>query len=151
MRKPIVLVLLSAHLASACTGQPPAHLQAAGRRGLAPCPDTPNCVASHAEDPEHAIEPIRYEGGAEAAWTAVRRAVESLPRTTIVREEDGYLHAECRSMILRFVDDLELQLQPDAGIIAVRSASRLGRSDFGVNRKRVERLRAAMAAAKDAS
>jgi uncharacterized protein (DUF1499 family) len=67
-----------------------------------------------------------------------------MPRTAIVTETGDYLHAECRSAMLGFVDDLELHLRPGAGIIAVRSASRTGRSDFGVNRSRVEDLRAAL-------
>ena len=66
----------------------------------------------------------------------------NLPRTRIVTETDDYLHAECRSAFFGFVDDLELHLRPTQGIIAVRSAARLGHSDFGVNRKRVENLRA---------
>jgi uncharacterized protein (DUF1499 family) len=64
-----------------------------------------------------------------------------LPRTRIVKETEDYLHAECRSALFRFVDDLELQLRPSESIIAVRSASRLGYSDLGVNRRRVEGLR----------
>ncbi len=65
----------------------------------------------------------------------------NLPRTRIVTETDDYLHAECRSAFFGFVDDLELHLRPTQGIIALRSAARLGHSDFGVNRKRVENLR----------
>jgi uncharacterized protein (DUF1499 family) len=82
----------------------------------------------------------------ERAWEAARSAVLSLPRTQIVSESKGYLHAECRSGVFGFVDDLELHLRPQSDSIAVRSASRLGYSDFGVNRKRVESLRAALAA-----
>ncbi len=67
-----------------------------------------------------------------------------MPRTRIVTESPEYLHAECRSSVFGFVDDLELQLRPSDGIIAVRSASRLGHSDFGVNRKRIETLRNAL-------
>jgi uncharacterized protein (DUF1499 family) len=81
----------------------------------------------------------------EQAWQAARSAVLSLPRTEIVSESDDYLHAECRSAMFGFVDDLELHLRPQSGSIAVRSASRLGYRDFGVNRKRVESLRAALA------
>jgi len=82
----------------------------------------------------------------DRAWEAARSAVLSLPRTQIVSESDGYLHAECRSAVFGFVDDLELHLRPQSDSIAVRSASRLGYRDFGVNRKRVENLRAAIAA-----
>jgi len=64
-----------------------------------------------------------------------------MSRTKIVTSDDAYLHAECTSRIFRFVDDLELHLRPDDGIIAVRSASRVGKGDMGVNHKRVESLR----------
>jgi uncharacterized protein (DUF1499 family) len=74
----------------------------------------------------------------------VREVVNDIPRTTITEVSDNYLHAECRSAVFRFVDDLELELRPAEGIIAVRSASRIGYSDFGVNRSRVERLRSAL-------
>lgn len=67
--------------------------------------------------------------------------VAGLPRTAIVMQTDDYLHAECSSALFGFVDDLELHLRPEQNLIAVRSAARLGRSDFGVNRKRVENLR----------
>ena len=65
-----------------------------------------------------------------------------MPRTRVVERLDDHLHAECRSRLLGFVDDLELELRPEEGLIAVRSASRLGYSDLGVNRRRVETLRA---------
>jgi uncharacterized protein (DUF1499 family) len=70
--------------------------------------------------------------------------VSSLPRTIIVAQTENYIHAECQSALLGFVDDLELHFRPDQGEIGVRSASRLGRSDLGVNRKRVETLRSAL-------
>lgn len=110
------------------------------------CPPSPNCVCSDHHDSEHHVPPFALLAPAEQAWEAVRQAVMQLPRTRIVAEGRGYLHAECRSAVFRFVDDLQLQLREQEGIIAVRSASRLGHSDFGVNRKRVETLRAALAA-----
>ena len=103
---------------------------------LAPPRRTPNCVSSQADpaDPEHYIAPIRGE------LAAARRAIESLPRTRIIRAEGNYLYAEFRSKLLGYVDDVELYF--DGSVLQVRSASRLGRKDFGVNRQRVERLRA---------
>jgi uncharacterized protein (DUF1499 family) len=102
---------------------------------LAPCRRTPNCVSSQADpaDAEHYIAPLagRIED--------VRRAVESMPRTTIISATADYLYAEFRSKLLGFVDDVEFFY--DGAVIQVRSASRLGRRDFHVNRKRVERLR----------
>ena len=103
---------------------------------FAPCRRTPNCVCSQADpaDAEHYIAPLR------GSMEDVRKAVESLPRTTIISSTANYLYAEFRSRLLGFVDDVEFFF--DGNAIQVRSASRLGRRDFAVNRKRVERLRA---------
>lgn len=126
-----------------CAGAKPNDLGVKDAR-LAPCPESPNCVSSDAEDSSHFIPAFQFAASASApeAWRAARSVVAKLPRTTIVTETDDYLHAECRSAFFGFVDDLELHLRPEQNIIAVRSAARLGRSDFGVNRKRVETVRA---------
>ncbi len=125
-----------------CSGTRPVDLGVVDR-SLPACPETPNCVSSD-EDPldaQHYIPAISASGDSAAVWDAVRAAVEDLPRTTIISETGDYLHAESVSRIFRFVDDLEVHWRPSEGVVAVRSASRVGRSDFGVNRKRVERLR----------
>jgi uncharacterized protein (DUF1499 family) len=103
---------------------------------LAPCKRSPNCVSSQAQpsDLEHYIAPIR------GSMAAARDAVRAMPRTTIVEERANYLYAEFRTRLLRYVDDVELFF--DGRMLQVRSCSRLGRRDFGVNRKRVEALRA---------
>lgn len=103
---------------------------------LAPCKRSPNCVSSQADpsDLEHYIAPIR------GRIAAARSVIESLPRTQIVRAEKNYLYAEFRTRFLRYVDDVELYF--DGKVLQVRSCSRLGRRDFGVNRERVEQLRA---------
>ena len=105
---------------------------------LAPCRRTPNCVSSQADpaDREHYVDAIPFRGD---AMTAVRKAVEALPRTTIISSTSNYLYAEFRSKLLGYVDDVEFFF--DGNMIQVRSASRLGRRDFGVNRSRVEQLR----------
>ena len=113
---------------------------------LRPCPASPNCVCSEGVDAGHAVEPLRFSGSPVEAWSAAVAAVGALPRTRIVSSGDGRLHAEARSRIFRFVDDLELRLAPEEGCIHVRSASRLGYSDLGVNRRRVEELRGALQA-----
>ena len=74
-------------------------------------------------------------------WPEIRGAVLTLPRTRVIVDEENYLHAECRSAVLGFADDLEIQFRPKEGLIAVRSASRKGYYDFGVNRRRAETLR----------
>lgn len=112
---------------------------------LTPCPSSPNCVSSDAGDTAHYVDPLRLVVPEERAWPAVRTAVLALRGVHIVSETAVYLHAECRSALFGFIDDLELLLRPGDGVIAVRSASRLGYSDLGVNRRRVEYLRAALA------
>ena len=134
----LMLVLPHAMLVFAAQGIEPMP----GR--LASCPDSPNCVSSDAAEPSHHVLPFAIILPAKEAWLQVREAVNDIPRTTITEVTDSYLHAECRSMVFRFVDDLEIELRPGEGIIAVRSASRTGYSDFGVNRSRVERLRSVL-------
>jgi uncharacterized protein (DUF1499 family) len=106
------------------------------KRGLlAPCRRTPNCVSSQADpsDREHYVAPLR------ASMDEVRKAVESLPRTRIVLAHSNYLYVEFRSKLLGYVDDVEFFF--DGAVMHVRSASRLGRRDFGVNRGRIEEIR----------
>lgn len=114
----------------------------AGR--LAPPKTTPNCVSSQADpaDAEHYIAPIAFKGSAAEAMAAARKAVEGMEGATIIRQETNYLYAEFRTRLMRFVDDVEFAFDEKGGLMHVRSASRLGRRDFGVNRARVEALRA---------
>jgi uncharacterized protein (DUF1499 family) len=126
-----------------CAGTRPAHLGVHGS-ALSPCPSSPNCVSSDAGDPSHRVPPFELAAPAPEAWRAARLAVAALPRTLVVAETPDYLHAECASAIFGFVDDLELHLRAAEGLIAVRSASRLGHGDMGVNRRRVEGLRSSL-------
>jgi uncharacterized protein (DUF1499 family) len=109
-----------------------------GVRGgqLAPCKRSPNCVSSQASpsDLEHYIAPLH--GGMQA----LRRALKAMPRVSVISETENYLYAEFRTALMRYVDDVEFYF--DGSVIHVRSCSRLGRRDFGTNRRRVERLRA---------
>ncbi len=112
---------------------------------LAPCPTSPNCVISQGnEDAEHAIAPLAYSGEPAQAIAKLTAIVNAMPRTTIVESTDSYLYAEFASKLLGFVDDVEFYLDPAGSVIQVRSASRLGQSDLGVNRQRVEDIRAAL-------
>ena len=139
---------LALHLATAqgdtmFAGKRPTYLGV--KDGRLPRPrSTPNCVSSQADpaDQVHHIEPIRFKGSAAEAVAAARRAVETMPRATIIRHEGNYLYAEFRSRLLGFVDDVEFTYDEKAQALHVRSASRLGRGDWGVNRARVEALRA---------
>ncbi|HUS88984.1 MAG TPA: DUF1499 domain-containing protein [Desulfosporosinus sp.] len=104
------------------------------------CPDSPNCVSSQSDDPRHAIAPLRYEGTAEKGKALLIEAVLGMKRSHIVISEEAYLHAEFTSAFFRFVDDVEFLLDDGKKLIHVRSVSRVGYSDFGVNRKRVEEI-----------
>lgn len=129
-----------------CAGSLPANPGPEHGR-LAACPSSPNCVCSDSGGGQDAIAPLALAVPPAQAWPAIQKAVAQIPRCQIVEVTDDYLHAECRSALFRFVDDLEIQLRPEEGIAAVRSASRVGYSDLGVNRKRVEGLRAELTAA----
>ena len=109
---------------------------------LAPCPKTPNCVSSQSLDTAHKIQPIVYTSSPEQAIANLQKVVQSLPRTKIISETKNYLYVEFTSAIMGFVDDVEFYLDEAAQVIHVRSASRLGQSDLGVNRKRIETIRA---------
>ena len=123
-----------------CSGTRPANLGIRDGK-LSVCPASPNCVSSDAADDAHAVAPLQLLVPPDEGWRAVRTAIDGLPRTKIVSSTDNYIHAECSSALFGFVDDLELHLRPAEKLIAVRSAARLGYSDLGVNRKRVESLR----------
>ena len=111
---------------------------------LATCGRRLNCVSSQADpaDAQRYVAPIPFKGDAQAALSAARQAVERMRRATVIRQEGNYLHAEFRSKLMGFVDDVELMFDERSGVLHVRSASRLGRRDFNVNRERVEALRA---------
>lgn len=112
---------------------------------LASCPSSPNCVCSQGDpgDAEHFIEPLTYSGTAEEAMKRLEEVVTGMPRTNVVAQQDNYLHAEFTSALFRYVDDVEFLVVPDPGQIHVRSASRVGHSDLGANRERVEAIRTA--------
>jgi uncharacterized protein (DUF1499 family) len=117
------------------------------RENLAPCPDHPNCVSSQSADNSHQIAPLAYSGATAAAMRRLRGVIEAMPRTKIISAGDDGLHAEFKSALLGFVDDVHCLPDPAMSVIHIRSASRLGSYDFGVNRKRVETIRAAFAKA----
>jgi len=110
---------------------------------LASCGRRLNCVSSQAEpgDAVRYVEPIPFKGGAAEAIAAARRAVQAMERSRVVREDAIYLHAEFRSKLMGYIDDVEFTFDEKVGLLHVRSASRLGRRDFNVNRERVEALR----------
>lgn len=110
---------------------------------LAPCPRTPNCVSSQETDAGHGIAPFGYQGTAAEARRRLMQIVAGMPRARLVVERDDYLRYEFTSLIFRFVDDVEFWMDDVNKTIHLRSASRVGRSDWGVNRQRIETIRAA--------
>lgn len=123
------------------SGNRPADLGVRDGR-LKPAPTTPNCVSSQAEGGYHAIAPLAITGDAASEFARLQGIVESMPGARLVRADTDYFYAEFASRLLGFVDDVEFYLDRPAGVIHVRSASRLGHSDLGANRKRVEAIRA---------
>ena len=115
---------------------------AAADSELPPCPSSPNCVSSRDPDPARRVDPIPFRGTPEEAREALETAVRSLPRATIVAASGSLVRAEFRTR-LGFVDDVEFRIDEAAGVIHVRSASRKGYWDLGVNRRRVEAIREA--------
>ncbi|MGB5592842.1 MAG: DUF1499 domain-containing protein [Crocosphaera sp.] len=108
---------------------------------LTPCPGTPNCVNSQSSDAQSKIAPLPM-----MAISDLRKIIESMERTTIIEETANYLYAEFKTPLMGFVDDVEFYLDANENVIHVRSASRLGKSDLGLNRKRLEEIRAKMPA-----
>jgi uncharacterized protein (DUF1499 family) len=123
-------------------GKRPANLGLTDGR-LAPPRKTPNCVSSQADpaDAEHAIAPIPLAGTPVEAMAVLRGVIEGMERVQVIRHEQDYLYAEFKSRLMGYVDDVEFHASAVDGVIHVRSASRLGRRDFGVNRQRVEAIR----------
>ena len=126
-----------------CSGHRPSNLGIHNNQ-LTACPTSPNCVSSDAFDDGHKVAAFHFNAATTDIWQKIKTSVQDLPRTKIITQTEDYLHAECSSAAFGFVDDLELHLRTTDGIIAVRSASRLGYSDFGVNRKRIETLRSSL-------
>ncbi len=130
----IGLILLSV------ISRPPAALGVTAGR-LASCPDSPNCVSSQADDNSHRIEPLAFTGPADAAWQRLIQTVSAMPQALIVERTDEYMYVEFTSSVFRFVDDVEFLIDAPSKLIHVRSASRVGRSDLGANRRRLELIR----------
>lgn len=136
-----LVVISGPLLLTGCVGVRPGGLGVRDGR-LAPCPSSPNCVSSLAPDATHRIAPIPFTGRAAAAIGRLTALVRALPRTAVISTTERYLYVEFTSAVFRFVDDVEFFADESAGVIQVRSASRVGSSDLGVNRKRIESIRA---------
>jgi len=131
-----ILAVLLAVLS--CASNPPKVQLVDGR--LRPCPSRPNCVSSESDSTSSRIEPLSFQGRPEKAWGGLKETIREMGGE-ILEEHDGYLWATFTTKLLRFVDDVEFRMVSTDGIIHVRSGSRVGYSDLGVNRRRMEKLR----------
>lgn len=122
-------------------GKPPTNIGVQSGK-LADCPSSPNCVNSHSQDSLHKIEPLAYNSTPTEAMANLKAVIQNLEKTKIITETDNYLYAEFTSKLMGFVDDVEFLVNDSAKVIHIRSASRLGKSDLGVNRQRIETIRA---------
>jgi uncharacterized protein (DUF1499 family) len=111
---------------------------------LTECPPSPNCVLSQATDAKHAIAPISYHTDRETARQTLLKVLNAMPGNKVITQTDDYIRFEATVRLIGFVDDGEFYLPADELVIHLRSASRLGESDLGVNRRRLEQIRLAM-------
>jgi uncharacterized protein (DUF1499 family) len=111
---------------------------------LSPCPTSPNCVVSQNGDTQHAIQPILYHIVRDKARETLLKVLTVVPRTEVLEQTDNYIHAISKSRIFKFVDDVEFYFPTNESVIHIRSSSRVGDSDFGVNRTRLEQIRLAL-------
>jgi uncharacterized protein (DUF1499 family) len=134
-----ILLLLGSHVFSDASAAGSGSFRSPSDR-LAPCPSSPNCVSTQAKGGYHAIPPIPYSGSREGVLDSLKAVIQKMKRSRITTESPDYLHAEFRTS-LGFVDDVEFYIDQEQHLIHMRSASRLGYWDFGVNRRRLEAIR----------
>ena len=142
MKKRIQIVLAVLFLFMGCSGKMPKLGIENGQ--LAKCPNYPNCVNSQAKDEKHFIDPVRISGTPSRARNHLLKILKKMNQSKITVIEENYIRAEFTSTVFRFVDDVEFYIPYTKGtetVIHVRSASRIGYSDFGVNRNRIEQIR----------
>lgn len=120
-----------------CSGERPDNL-GVSEGSLSACPSSPNCVSSFERDADHKIFPL------DAGIEDIKSAILKMERVAVISESENYLHAEFTSKVMGFIDDVEFYYEPASQLTHVRSASRLGKSDLGVNRKRIEAIRFAL-------
>lgn len=137
-RKAVAIALLSCALCACGIGS---NTLRPDGGGLADCDGGPHCVSSSAGNPERRIEPLHYAGSRESARRRLLAVLGAMPRLTLVESQPDYIHAEVRTPLMRYVDDLEFLFAVTAPMIEVRSSSRIGYYDFGVNRERIDAIR----------
>jgi len=135
-RREVLILALLTVLFYGCSGQLPANLGVADGK-LSPCPDSPNCVSSFADDEDHKIDPFKFSIPAEALMQKLKSVVSGREGARIMEPKELYLRAEFTSSFFKFVDDVEFLIDPNTNTLHCRSASRVGYSDMGANRDRI--------------
>jgi uncharacterized protein (DUF1499 family) len=137
----IILVGILVFIIAVRSFKPPLPANLGVRDGrLAPCPETPNCISTQSTTPEHQMAPLPFTGSTDTALERLRQIIRETPRAAVVDQQPGYIRAEFRSRVFDFVDDVEFYVDEAAGVVHFRAAARLGRSDMGVNRTRIETI-----------
>lgn len=108
---------------------------------LTACPDTPNCVSSQSSDRRHYVPPIEYKGTRDNAKARLLESLDRSGNVSFVADSPDYVRCEFHTRFMNFVDDVECYLPSDSNVIHIRSSSRVGKYDFGTNRRRVDRIR----------
>ena len=136
--KKILLSLCLAFTVAGCSGTRP-ELGIVDSK-LRPCPPSPKCISSFAEDDKYGTSSFYFAGESVPAWQSLTSIIRDMDRAEIISQTGTYLHVEFTSPIFRFVDDVEFLLDPKSRKIDMRSASRMGYSDFGVNSRRLKKI-----------
>ena len=142
MFKRILIILVFGSILSSCSDEKRLDVGVRESR-LTPCPDSPNCVSSQNSDSAYSVVPLTYDSEAGKVIADLKVVVGTMKGATIVSESALYLHVVFQSDVFRFIDDVEFVVDEVAKVVHVRSASRMGYYDFGVNRRRVEKIRQA--------
>jgi uncharacterized protein (DUF1499 family) len=133
-----MVISIVSSLLAACAGERPGNLGVRNDR-LSACPSSPNCVSSQASDERHSIAPLAFNGDPDSAFARLKQVLARRSDTAVIEEKPGYLRVELRTTF--FTDDGEFLLDRAGRVIHIRSASRLGYSDLGKNRSRMEEIR----------
>ena len=129
-----ILILLIFIFVIGCSGTKPLSIGQFSK-----CPDKPNCISSKSSHSQSRIPPLKYQGTQLDAKKRILTILEKMPRTQLLTNTDKFLHVEFTSKVFRFVDDVEFYFD-ELGVIHFRSASRVGYSDMGVNKSRMEEI-----------
>ena len=133
-----LIAILGLYLMSMSAGRPSNLGHSNGK--LSSLPDSPNAVSTQTTDDDRKMAALKMNGSVDENMNRLVKIIAQLPRTAIVEQTNQYLHVEFTSLIFRFVDDVEFYLDQSAGLIHFRSASRVGHSDMGANRRRMESI-----------